>query len=592
MNIPNVQSRNKTIESQTSFYGYNHNLITNPYEFYDMKNIGSDNVPLLSPRKKRGIIRSLDNPQGLLSKEQLAWVDDDRLFYANAPVGDLNPECSGKRRSLISMGANIVIFPDKMIYNTSNGELNYLEQTFSLPAGNTLTATLSKLDGIDIQISEDITEEVADGAYMIDESSGESVLKVYSAAQGTWSTVETTYVKLSATGIAKGFRLYDAVNIESDSLPPELTGIFPIWGIDEENEEWIIITAIISKTLTVSSDNESAITITRAVPELDYVVESENRLWGCRWGSQRGTTDTVNEIYACSQGNPYNWYQFLGTTQDSYTLGVGSDGEFTGAAVHGGYVMFFKENCIHKIYGSKPSNYQITNVTGRGVARKSAASAAMVNETLYYLSKAGVCQYAGGTPGSIYAPFGGVRYSQAVAGGCLDKYYISMMDKDGVYNLFIYDEALSMWFKQDNLQVKFFAECNGDLYYIDGENNLCVMDAESYTGTLPIESVEDYFDWFAETAEIGMQDMSGRWYSEIQLKLSMETGATVCVELEYDSDGIWHEIARYEAQSKCSKTIHKVTPKVDHFKMRISGSGLAVIYAINRRCETGSEVKK
>ena len=33
---------------------------------------------------------------------------------------------------------------------------------------------------------------------------------------------------------------------------------------------------------------------------------------------------------------------------------VGSDGPFTGAATCMGYALFFKENTLHKLYGSKP----------------------------------------------------------------------------------------------------------------------------------------------------------------------------------------------------------------------------------------------
>ena len=48
---------------------------------------------------------------------------------------------------------------------------------------------------------------------------------------------------------------------------------------------------------------------------------------------------------------------------------VGSDGPFTGAATCMGYALFFKENTLHKLYGSKPSDFQLTSLRCRGVAK-------------------------------------------------------------------------------------------------------------------------------------------------------------------------------------------------------------------------------
>ena len=166
--------------------------------------------------------------------------------------------------------------------------------------------------------------------------------------------------------------------------------------------------------------------------------------------------------------------------------------------------MFFKENVIHKVYGSKPSNYQITNVAGRGIASGSYKSAVIVNEVLYYLSKNGVCQYGGGTPSGIYSPFGNEKYSDGVAGKAGDKYYISMKNRKGKYSLFCFDENLNMWFKEDDTRVKFFAEDKGNLYFIDGNNDLWVADADNYDEEYAhIAKREGNFEWFAETGDIG-----------------------------------------------------------------------------------------
>ncbi len=591
--LPQVSGRAKSRTVQAYFYGYNHNLITNEYEFYDMKNLSSGNVPLLSQRKRRGFLNvELTKPQGLIYKEGLAWVDNDNLYWQNRLISALNTkECKGKDRQLVSMGANIVIFPDKMMFNTKTGTVSHLESKFVINNGNSVRFTLGKLDGSEIEYTTEEPEAPDNGTYWVDESSGAAVLKVWNEYSEEWSSVETTYVRIETSNIDKNFEVFDAVDISGITvdLGGTIEGSYPIWA---KGDGWILITAIISKTGIQECDQNNPIVFKRSVPDLDYVVENNNRLWGCRWGSQYGDESvTVNEFYSCARGDATNWSQFLGTADDSFTVGTGSDGVFTGAAVHGGYVMFFKENTIHKIYGSKPSNYQITDVACRGIMNGSSQSACIVNETLYYLSKSGVCQYGGGIPNGIYSAFGGVRYKNAVGGRCNDRYYISMQDVEGKYHLFCYDELAGMWFKEDNLQVRFFAEGNGILYFIDADNRLGVMDAQYYDGAIELKETEGFFDWFAETGEIGMQDPDNKWFSNIQIRLRAFKGSIIKICLQYDSDGKWHEIKRIEATRTGAYSIAFETPKVDHFKMRIEGRGETIVYLITKDYEHGSEVR-
>ena len=586
MNLPSMVSKAKIRDNQTAFYGYNHNLINSANEFYDMKNMTGDCCPIMSPRKRRGRINvKLRKPQGLIAKDSLAWIDNNDFYYAGKFKGSL-PETNADRQ-MISMGAYIIIWPDKFRYNTATDKFEALEHSFK--ATGTVKIQLCKIDGTPIDTGErEITEkpeEPQNGDWWIDSSGGTAVLKVYSEATDEWGSVATTYAKISAAGISAGFELYDAVEINDVlSVYGIEAGSYPIWD-KGKNDEYIVITALVSGVYEFESDTHQILTVERKVPDLDYIVESENRLWGCRWDGD------INEIRACAQGDAKNWNKYLGTTQDSYALSVGSDGVFTGAAVQQGYVMFFKENVIHKIYGSKPSNYQITNVTGRGIMRGCSKSACIVNETLYYLSKNGVCQYGGGTPAGIYAPFGDVKYSDAAGGKCTDKYYISMKDKKGKYSLFVFDENLNMWFKEDDTHARFFAEDKGVLYFINDKNELWVTDAENYDGEFEIAETEKPFEWFAETGDIGIQEPDCKWYSDIQIRLSMETGTQVDVFVQYNSDGEWHQVESLKNKPKGAYTINFNTPKVDHFKIKIKGKGDAKIYSISKYYEEGSGVR-
>ena len=131
----------------------------------------------------------------------------------------------------------------------------------------------------------------------------------------------------------------------------------------------------------------------RRVPDMDYLTECDNRVWGC--------SNKENVIYACKLGDPTNWFSYRGIAADSYAVTVGSDGAFTGAATCMGYALFFKENTLHKLYGSKPSDFQLSSLRCRGVAKGAARSLCVINETLYYLSPDGVMAWDGSIPNKV-----------------------------------------------------------------------------------------------------------------------------------------------------------------------------------------------
>ena len=592
MNIPQIAEIAKYQVPQNIFRGYNHNLVIDDTEFYDMKNITGDYYPVLSPRKKRGYIKKLNKCHGLGASVVPFWVEEndvgqDILVYNNAIRKEL-PLNNHFERQFVIMGAQILIFPDKVIFNTSensNGDFEYIEAEWK--PTSTISYYISTLTGDEISPIESdevpvSTEEnpIENGTYWMDKTGTEPVLRVYDAQQDLWSSIATTYVKIKAKGIADDFGVYDAVQIEGLDKA-ELNGSFIIWDVNKD-EEWILVTALISSYEPQTEIDD--VSITRKMPDFDYITESENRLWCCRWDNK------VNEVYACAQGDPKNWNKFMGTSQDSYYLTLGSDGPFTGIAVQGGYVLFFKENIIHKLYGSKPSNYQITNVTARGVAEGSSKSAVVLNETLYYLCKNGVCQYLGSSPDGIYQNFGGIRYKDAVAGQVSDKYYISMRDKNNVWHLFTWDERLQMWHKEDNLHVKYFAENKGVLYYVDADDNLCVMDYDGYDGSLECTEEAD-FEWYAETGDIGIQEPDFKFYQDFQLRLTMDAHTTVKVYMQYDSDGEWRLVDTIAKKPKGCYTIPIHTPKVDHYKMKIAGKGEAKVYLVSKYQEASGEVR-
>ena len=183
---------------------------------------------------------------------------------------------------------------------------------------------------------------------------------------------------------------------------------------------------------------------TRRVPDLDYLTECDNRVWGCSSGE--------NVIYACKLGDPTNWFSYRKhRPPTAMAVTVGSDGSFTGAATCMGSVLFFKENTLHKLCGSKPSDFQLSSLRCRGVAKYAAESLCVINETLYYLSPEGVMAWDGSLPVKVSGMLdpSGLAGAQRAAGGWLDGRYYLYLARDSGARLLVYDTEKGLWHQED-----------------------------------------------------------------------------------------------------------------------------------------------
>lgn len=563
------------------FRGYNHNLSINEGEFFDQKNLTSDYYPLLSPRKRRGVVKEIENPQGMLAKDALAYVDGTKVVYNDYEI-DLQLSTSEEDcpKQLVSMGAYLLIFPDKKYLNTVNlSDYGSLEASVTTGEDSTVTFEMCESDGssyenVVIQATE--PENPENGQYWIDTSQSVHQLKVYSESTNYWVSVATTYVKISCAGIGVPFNQWDGVTISGCTATgtEDLNNTMVIYA---KGDDYIVVVGILDQVETQSDQ----VTITRTVPDMDFVTESENRIWGCRYGIVDGKT--VNEIYACKLGDPKNWNVFLGISTDSYTVSLGSDGVFTGAVTYLGYPLFFKENCIHKIFGNYPSNYQVQTTICRGVQKGCDKSLVIVDETLYYKSPYDVCAYAGSLPSSISEALGMVSYSNAVSGGYGGKYYISMQDDSGEWSMFAYDTRNGFWTCEDNTQALCFAACDNDLYFIDANKQLCAVNGSKGTA-------ENTVAWLAESGEIGYRYADNKYISRLQIRMSLGEGAQVKVYVQYDHSGEW-ELKGILTGSVVRTYVLPIVPvRCDHMKIKIEGTGECKVYSIAKLLEIGGDV--
>ena len=104
--------------------------------FREMENLCSEGYPALRTRPGRGLVETLKKPNGLLAKDALLWVDGKHLYMNGLEVG---PELTDGEKSLVSMGAYVVVFPDKVYVNTQDvTDCGSLECERTAPAGSGL----------------------------------------------------------------------------------------------------------------------------------------------------------------------------------------------------------------------------------------------------------------------------------------------------------------------------------------------------------------------------------------------------------------------------------------------------------------------
>jgi hypothetical protein len=504
-----------------TFKGYNHNLSIGDGEFYDMQNLSSRLYPLLSTRLPRGTVKSFIQPNGLADKNVLVYVDGTNFYYNDVVRGTV----TNGPKQLISMGTYILIFPDKKFYNISTGEYGSLENHISMAGAISISGCTQ--DGVS-----------ADAATSL-------------------------YTKISATGIGMGFKQYDGVTISGCTVS-SLNGVKIIYYV---TNDYIVIAGKIG----VATSQSGGLTIDRNVPDMDFLTENNNRIWGC--------SSAKHEIYSSKLGDPFNWNCYEGISTDSYAATIGSDGDFTGAITYLGYALFFKEECVHKVYGSKPSNYQVIENTIPGVAKSCHKSLSIINGTLYYMSRSGVMAYEGGLPERISYAFGDKTYTDGVAGAYGDKYYISV--KEGItYHLFVHDTKLNLWHREDNTQALYFTEYDGKLYYIDGATKIL----KTVTG-----NDTDIIYWKAEFSDFTEKTMNQKYVSRLQLRLETENERSIFdVDIQYDGNGVWEKVTSTSGMIRKNYNIPIKIRRCEYYTLRLSGQGQFKLYGIEKTYTEGS----
>ena len=600
MILTNRSSLNNTRSLLRAFGGLNETYGCTEAEYSTGLNFSARDFPALSTRMPRRKLQELTGLNGMYHLNGLLTVCGRDLVYTPDEDPDrsvrVKNAVADSRKTLVGIGTRVLIFPDKIAFDTADGTAASLGALWE--AGE-ISVTFAPCDaeGKTYEGTAKGTqepEEPADGQRFLKIADPEkpyaagSTLEEYSEASGSWTPIPLEYCLVTAEGIGTDFRVWDTVTLtgtgaEEAGQWEELDGDRIVYDAAENRlrlradpgggKFYGKLIRNGSSAVWVSLDEEErqemvlteAVRVERRVPDLEFLTECDNRVWGC--------SSRENVIYACKLGDPTNWFSYRGIAADSYAVTVGSDGPFTGAATCMGYALFFKENTLHKLYGSRPSDFQLSSLRCRGVARNAARSLCVLNETLYYLSPDGVMAWDGSIPAKVSAALDAGRLSnvKAAVGGALDgRYYLHIAREDRV-RLLVYDTERGLWHEEDVCSCE-MASTGGQLYLWDG-SALWAADpgrkaaGESGAGTeqeVPFELV---------TGDLGMDSPEERYLIRLTLRLDAACRSRLVVEMSYDG-GPWEEAAArtLEGPRRCLD-LPLVPRRCGSLRLRLRGSG-------------------
>ena len=448
----------------------------------------------------------------------------------------------------------------------------------------TVKNTMCRADGSEYAkpaVSAAAPESPENAALWIDTSQEKHALKQYSSATQEWVSIPTVYTRIQfiSNGEIPGlFSVYDGVTISGAGVD-DVNGTKVIYAIGGGGTEldYVVVVGLLEQAY---EQTEGSVSLKRSVPDMDYVCESQNRLWGCYYGNDG--EKNLNGIYCCALGDFKNWRQYMGLSTDSWTASVGSDGPWTGAVNYLGYPTFFKEDRIHRVSISSVGAHQISETVCRGVQNGSSRSLVVVNETLLYKSRSDVCAYQGGFPVSISGALGEELYTDAAAGAVRDRYYISMKDGMGQIQLFVYDMGRGLWMHEDGFKADAFARVDNELYALSDKLLYAMLGSSG--------EEEAFVSWEAETGILYYQYPDKKYVSRFNVRVQMEEGAEMDIYIQYDSSGVWERKGRIKLKGTNTVTVPIRPRRCDHMRIKLVGKGGFRLFSVAKIITFGSDV--
>lgn len=541
-------------------------------EFVYMDGVSLDDYPYISTRPVR-VEYKITFPERVIEfvhHEGIVLVvkDDTIEVYRNEnkplrePLGTYPRKDMHKKKDakLVVMGAYIVIFPDKVCYDTTRSFAKH-------------------------RAFKNLEVEFVPGSDIIFEP----------------AFTNSTFTRIKSPGIGNAFNKYDSIVISGCIKSEYNTSKV----ITEKGDDYIVVAGVLKDSFTQA--RATGLHFARKVPDMSHICEANNRIWGC---SMDG-----HEIYASKLGDPFNFNNFENISTDSYAVNVGSQGRFTACIKHMGNILFFKENIVHKLFGDRPANFQINDYNFKGVKEGEEKSLQIINEVLYYVGVDGIYAYDGSIPYRVSEKLGDCDIEKSVGANYKGNYYLSAKL---IYNrtsksecgLYIYYPEFKSICVDEVLEEKGLWNC-ADAY----KNNINYIVAEG-NGSSYKELIKDNtsrsmsFQYVVDNSErkrfklISAAIISSSMFKKFVSKLmfdfelyaivnninNREEKAYVDIYLKYDEEPLWEKVYSVTGEKRKVHTVPIIPRRCESFRYKIEGRGGFVLRGICKFVEEGSEV--
>ena len=151
MNLPYLKvNKRKTAQTIVAFRGVNYGEGAHEGQLEDSRNVTSERFPCLSPRAGRSTEGEYENATAVYFKGKRLVVDGTKLLYDGEEIATVS---EGKKQ-FASVNTKVIIFPDKIVWDTESGEVRSLGAEYTAQAGmleivgnNAVAVHLGKYNG-------------------------------------------------------------------------------------------------------------------------------------------------------------------------------------------------------------------------------------------------------------------------------------------------------------------------------------------------------------------------------------------------------------------------------------------------------------
>lgn len=525
-----------------NFFGYDERDKIDESQMAKMRNMSSDALPAMSPRKPRLHVCSQSGITAMCTPEytpfdltEFTGVAGGYFYYNGTKI--TNKQLSNTEKSIADFGGNICIFPDKVFYrylpNPDTGEVEPILQDMNKSvsvSGAVFHSSLNKITG-------EYTAYIQKSGAGFDEvfSIGDSII-----ISGCSEAQNNTVVVQSRRKFAAADSIVSAVVNEATSSKLSL----------------LMYTKRGEYALFKNTADSNTVKIEISIPDMNHICVHANRLWG--------TSENGEYIYASKLGDCFNFNSFQGLEDDSWYSEIGTDGEFTGIVSYRTAVVAFKRNYIHHIYGDSPRNFSIPKQTYGGAL--DGRSIAEVGGALYYMSDNGFYEYTGGEPEKISSCIKTV-YKRCCAGTDGKRYYACAELPGGGTELLVLDPMHGVWHKEDNTKFIAFVKHNEFLY------------GATSTDMYKFGDGTEDVDWCVVSKKFTLRDIDFKGVNAVYIRMDAPIGTEARVYTSCDEGGF------KPAGQICGSefVVYRVPvrfEKCDSFRIMLEGNGNVVVHDI------------